>query len=284
MNFSPKEVLFDRDNKQQFNQYFGDKYCTFELDDWVFTESTARQKLLKHFGTQTLKGFGIDHLTNGIIASGAIMQYLEITQHTNISHITSISRIEEDRYVRLDKFTIRSLELINSMHEGGSSLLNVIDNTITPMGSRMLKRWLVFPLKEQKAIEQRLNVVEHIYNSEDFEQVLSDQLHRIGDLERIISRVAVGRVSPREVVQLRYALDAIEPIKAACVASKNASLVRTNHPMRVYSCSNSKRNHLRPTTTCEQRRRYCRWGERRVRRVKSNISLRKRLSFAHSRA
>ena len=226
VNFSPKEVLFDRDNKQQFSQYFGDKYCTFELDDWVFTESTARQKLLKHFGTQTLKGFGIDHLTNGIIASGAIMQYLEITQHTNISHITSISRIEEDRYVRLDKFTIRSLELINSMHEGGSSLLNVIDNTITPMGSRMLKRWLVFPLKEQKAIEQRLNVVEHIYNSEDFEQVLSDQLHRIGDLERIISRVAVGRVSPREVVQLRYALDAIEPIKVACVASKNESLVR----------------------------------------------------------
>ena len=233
VNFSPKEVLFDRDNKQQFNQYFGDKYCTFELDDWVFTESTARQKLLKHFGTQTLKGFGIDHLVNGIIASGAIMQYLEITQHTNISHITSISRIEEDRYVRLDKFTIRSLELINSMHEGGSSLLNVIDNTITPMGSRMLKRWLVFPLKEQKAIEQRLNVVEHIYNSEDFEQVLSDQLHRIGDLERIISKVAVGRVSPREVVQLKNALMAIQPVKTACLYAKSDTLKRIGEQLNL---------------------------------------------------
>ena len=225
-NFSPKEILYDRAQKATFEQRFGSHRCIFELDDWVFTEQTARQKLLKHFGTKSLKGFGVEHLTNGIIASGAIMQYLEITQHTHIGHITALSRIEEERYVRLDKFTIRSLELVNSMHEGGSSLLNVIDRTITPMGGRMLKRWLVFPLKEQQAIERRLDVVEHLFRKPEFRQVLDDNLHRIGDLERIISKVAVGRVSPREMVQLRNALDAIAPIKTACLYSDNESLRR----------------------------------------------------------
>lgn len=225
-NFSPKEILYDRARKATFEQQFGSRNCVFELDDWVFTEQTARQKLLKHFGTKSLKGFGVEHLTNGIIASGAIMQYLEITQHTHIGHITALSRIEEERYVRLDKFTIRSLELVGSMHEGGSSLLNVIDKTITPMGGRMLKRWLVFPLKEQQAIERRLDVVEHLFRQPDFRQVLDDNLHRIGDLERIISKVAVGRVSPREMVQLRNALEAVAPIKTACLYSDNESLRR----------------------------------------------------------
>lgn len=225
-NFSPKEVLYNSNKKSLFEQYFGSKYCVFELDDWAFTEQTARQKLTTHFGTQSLKGFGVDNLNDGVVACGAIMQYLELTQHKNIAHITALSRIEEEKYVRLDKFTIRSLELLQSMHEGGASLLNIIDQTITPMGGRMLKRWLVFPLKNKKAIEQRLDIVEHIKNNNDFEQILSNNMSRIGDLERIISRVAVGRVSPREVVQLKNALDAIVPIKEACIYSKNESLRR----------------------------------------------------------
>lgn len=223
-SFGPKEVLYDRDRKADFERYFGIRWCVFELDDWVFTEQNARQKLLKHFGTKNLKGFGVEHLKSGIIASGAIMQYLELTQHTNINHITKLSRIEQDRYVRLDNFTIRSLELVSPMHEGGSSLLNVIDRTTTPMGGRLLKRWVVFPLKDIKPITERLDVVEYFFKDPDLRRLVDDQLHQIGDLERIISRVAVGRVSPREVVQLKNALASIKPIKAACEAAAEPSL------------------------------------------------------------
>jgi len=223
-NFQPKEVLYDRTHKNDFIRYFGTHYCVYEMDDWVFTEQTARQKLLKHFGTKSLKGFGVDHLHNGVIASGAIMQYLELTQHTHIGHITSLSRIEEERYVRLDNFTIRSLELLAPMQHEGQSLLGVIDKTTTPMGGRLLRRWLVFPLKDEKPINQRLDVVEYFFKDPAFRQCTDEQLHRIGDLERIISRVAAGRVSPREVVQLKNALEAIVPIKEACLAADEENL------------------------------------------------------------
>lgn len=223
-NFGPKEILFERGKRPMFEGNFGSKFFTFELDDWVFTESTARERLLKHFETKNLKGFGVEHLKNGVIASGAVLQYLIMTQHTQIGHITSLARIEEDKYVRLDKFTVRSLELIGSMNDGGSSLMNVIDRTISPMGARLLKRWMVFPLKDEKPINDRLNVVEYFFRHPDFKELIEEQLHLIGDLERIISKVAVGRVSPREVVQLKVALQAIEPIKAACMDADNASL------------------------------------------------------------
>ena len=223
-NFAPKEVLFERGKRLMFEGNFGSKFFTFELDDWVFTETSAREKLLKHFEVKNLKGFGVEHLKNGIIASGAILQYLIMTQHTQIGHVTSLARIEEDKYVRLDKFTVRSLELMGSMNDGGSSLLNVIDKTISPMGARLLKRWLVFPLKDVQPINERLNVVEYFFRQPDFKELIEEQLHLIGDLERIISKVAVGRVSPREVVALKVALQAIEPIKAACMEADNASL------------------------------------------------------------
>ena len=223
-NFAPKEVLFERGKRLMFEGNFGSKFFTFELDDWVFTETSAREKLLKHFEVKNLKGFGVEHLKNGIIASGAILQYFIMTQHTQIGHVTSLARIEEDKYVRLDKFTVRSLELMGSMNDGGSSLLNVIDKTISPMGARLLKRWLVFPLKDVQPINERLNVVEYFFRQPDFKELIEEQLHLIGDLERIISKVAVGRVSPREVVALKVALQAIEPIKAACMDADNASL------------------------------------------------------------
>ena len=232
-NFQPKEVLFDRTKKQDFERYFGTRLCTFEMDDWVFTDQTARQKLLKHFGTKNLKGFGVDHLNNGIIAAGAILQYLEITQHTQINHITSLARIEEDKYVRMDRFTIRSLELIAPMNEDGSSLLNVIDNTVTPMGGRMLRRWMVFPLKEVKPINERLDVVDYFFREPDFRECINEQFHRIGDLERIISKVAVGRVSPREVVQLKNALMAIQPVKTACLYAKSDTLKRIGEQLNL---------------------------------------------------
>ena len=223
-NFAPKEVLFERGRQGMFEGNFGSKFFTFELDDWVFTETTAREKLLKHFEVKNLKGFGVEHLKNGIIASGAVLQYLIMTQHTQIGHITSLARIEEDKYVRLDKFTVRSLELMGSMNDGGSSLLNVIDRTISPMGARLLKRWMVFPLKDVQPINERLNVVEYFFRKPDFKELIEEQLHLIGDLERIISKVAVGRVSPREVVALKVALQAVEPIKEACMDADNASL------------------------------------------------------------
>jgi DNA mismatch repair protein MutS len=232
-NFAPKEVLYNRDKKKDFERYFGTKHCVFELDDWVFTEQTARQKLLKHFKTKSLKGFGVEHLKEGIIASGAIMQYLELTQHTSINHITSLKRIEEERYVRLDDFTIRSLELVQPMQSDGASLLQVIDRTVTPMGGRMLRRWLIFPLKDVHQINNRLDVVEVFFRKPDFRQAIDEQLHRIGDLERIISKVAVGRVSPREVVQLKVALEALQPIKTACLYADNENLKRMGEQMNL---------------------------------------------------
>ena len=232
-NFQPKEVLYDRGHKHDFERYFGNRLVTFELDDWVFTEQTAHQKLYKHFNVKSLKGFGIDHLKSGVIAAGAILQYLEQTLHTQIAHITSISRIEEERYVRLDKFTIRSLELIAPMQDDGKSLLDVIDHTVTPMGGRLLRRWLVFPLKDEKPINERLDIVEYYYREPDFRQCIDDQLHRMGDLERIISKVAVGRVSPREVVQLKMALQAIQPIKTACLYANNEVLKRVGEQLNL---------------------------------------------------
>ena len=222
-NFQPKEVLYNREHKKDFERYFGTRLVTFELDDWVFTEQTAHQKLYKHFNVKSLKGFGVDHLKSGVVAAGAILQYLEQTLHTQIAHITTLSRIEEERYVRLDKFTVRSLELISTMQEDGKSLLDVIDRTVSPMGGRLLRRWLVFPLKDEKPINQRLDIVDYFFREPDFRYCIDDQLQRIGDLERIVSKVAVGRVTPREMVQLKTALKAIEPIKQACLAAAGAS-------------------------------------------------------------
>lgn len=224
INFRPKEVLFERGLRNRFEECFGSKYLTFELDDWAFTDEFANEKLTKHFETKNLKGFGISHLRSGVVAAGAILHYLGVTLHTQISHIRNISRIEEERYVRLDKFTIRSLELLGSMHDGGSSLLSVVDRTLTAMGARLLKRWMVFPLKDRKPIEERLDIVEYYFREPEFRELVEEQLHMIGDLERIIAKVAAGRVSPRELVQLKLALQAVEPIKAACEASGNAVL------------------------------------------------------------
>lgn len=232
-NFQPKEVLYDRTRKQDFEQQFGTKFVTFELDDWIFTDQTARQKLLKHFKTKNLKGFGVDHLRNGIVAAGAIMQYLELTQHTHISHITSLRRIEEDRYVRLDRFTIRSLELLQPMQEEGTSLLDVIDHTVTPMGGRMIRRWTVFPLRDVRQINERLDGVEYFYRDTDFRETVDDEFHRIGDLERIISKAAVGRISPREVNQLRHALAATVPVKTACLESDNEAMRRVGERLNL---------------------------------------------------
>ena len=232
-NFAPKEVLFERGKKPMFEGNFGNKFFTFELEDWVFNETSAREKLLKHFETKNLKGFGVENLHNGIIASGAILQYLDMTQHYQIGHITSLSRIEEDRYVRLDKFTVRSLELIDSMNEGGTSLLDIIDHTISPMGARMLKRWIVFPLKDIKPINERLDVVEFFFKEPDFKDFIEEKLHLIGDLERLSSKAAVGRISPREVVQLKIALQAIEPIKNACLNADNPSLRRIGEQLNL---------------------------------------------------
>lgn len=232
-NFQPKEVLYDRTRKQDFEQQFGTKFVTFELDDWVFTDQTARQKLLKHFKTKNLKGFGVDHLRNGIVAAGAIMQYLELTQHTHISHITSLRRIEEDRYVRLDRFTIRSLELLQPIQEEGTSLLDVIDHTVTPMGGRMIRWWTVFPLRDVRQINERLDGVEYFYRDTDFRETVDDEFHRIGDLERIISKAAVGRISPREVNQLRHALAATVPVKTACLESDNEAMRRVGERLNL---------------------------------------------------
>lgn len=232
-NFSPKEVLFERGKRGQFEGCFGTRHCVFEMDDWVFTEQTALNRLLKHFEVKNLKGFGVDHLKNGIVAAGAILQYLELTQHVQIGHITALARIEEERYVRLDKFTVRSLELTDTMNEGGRSLLDVIDRTVTAMGARMLRRWLIFPLKDVRLIQQRLDVVEHFFRQPEFRELVEEQLHRIGDLERIISKVAVGRVSPRDVVQLKVALQALAPIKAACQQANDETLRRMGEQLNL---------------------------------------------------
>ena len=232
-NLEPREILVDRVKKKDFDELFGQKYFTYELDDWVFTEQSAMGKLTTHFEVKNLKGFGIDHLKSGIVAAGAILQYLEMTQHTHISHITSIARLEEEKYVRLDKFTIRSLELVQTLQDDGTSLLNIVDKTVTPMGGRMLRRWLVFPLKNQRQITDRLDMVEYFFREPEFRELTDEQLHRIGDLERIISKVAVGRVSPREVVQLKNALEAIQPIKTACLYAKNEALKRVGERLNL---------------------------------------------------
>lgn len=223
-NFQPKEVLFERSKEQLFHELFGTRFYTYKLDEWVFTEDNAREKLLNHFKTTTLKGFGINSLTYGIIASGAILQYLQNTQHDKIKHISNLSRIEEDRYVWLDKFTIRNLELFHSINEGAKTLLDVIDKTISPMGSRLLKRWTALPLKEVKLINDRLNVVQYFIDNPDFKGFISEQLHTICDLERVISKVAANRISPREVVQLKNALQSVITIKNACAKTKNTTL------------------------------------------------------------
>ena len=232
-NFQPKEVLYDREHRHDFERYFGTRLCTFEMDEWVFTEQTAQQKLYRHFNVKSLKGFGVDHLKCGVIAAGAILQYLEQTLHSQISHITTLSRIEEERYVRLDKFTVRSLELIGTMQEDGKSLLDVIDHTVSPMGSRLLRRWVVFPLKDEKPINDRLDIVDYFFREPDFRALIDEHLHHIGDLERIVSKVAVGRVSPREMVQMKVALQAIEPIKNACLQASNESLKRVGERLSI---------------------------------------------------
>ena len=223
-NFSPKEVLIERSNRQLFNASFTAKYLTFELDDWTFSFDSANDRLLRHFETKNLKGFGIHQMTDAITASGAILHYLDLTQHTQISHITSLSRIEEERYVRLDRFTVRNLELIDPMCDDGKSLLSVIDRTMSPMGARLLRRWILFPLKDVKQINNRLDVVEYFFKDRDGRELVKEQLELIGDMERLISKVAVGRITPRELVQLKNALGAIEPIKQLCENADNAVL------------------------------------------------------------
>ncbi len=225
-NFAPKEVLVEREKHRHFEERFGSRFFTFDMDDWVFTEDAATDKLLHHFGTHNLKGFGIHNQPNAIIAAGAVLYYLDITQHTHIDHITSLSRIEEEKFVRLDKFTIHSLELVDTMNEGGKSLLDVIDHTISPMGARMLRRWVVFPLKDVTPINERLDGVEYFFRHPEVEEALIPQLTLIGDIERIISKVAVGRITPREMVQLRVALTAIAPIKQLCAAATDTTLLQ----------------------------------------------------------
>ena len=232
-NFQPKEVLYERGRKNDFERAFGSKFFTFEMEDWVFTEQTARQKLLRHFEVKNLKGFGVDNMHNGITASGAILQYLEMTQHTQIGHVTSLARIDEERYVRLDKFTIRSLELLHPMQDDGASLMDVIDRTVSPMGARLLKRWTVFPLKEERAINERLDIVEYFFRQPEFRMLVDEKFHSVGDLERIISKVAAGRVTPREVVQLKVALQALQPVKAACMQAENEALRRVGEQLNL---------------------------------------------------
>lgn len=234
-NFAPKEVLYEYGRRRQLEEHFGTKYFTFELDDWAFAEAGARERLLKHFEVKNLKGFGIDHLAAAVVAAGAVLAYLGITQHTHIGHITAIRRIEEERYVRLDKFTVHNLELISPMSEGGTSLLAVVDRTLTPMGARLLHRWLLFPLRDLKTVTARQDVVDYFFRAPEFRAETAAQLPAIGDLERIVSKVAVGRVSPREMQQLRLALEAIAPLKAACEAAEDDTLGRMGR--RLDSCS-----------------------------------------------
>ncbi len=232
-NFAPKEVLCERSKVAFFEECFGTRYYVYKLDDWVFSPENARGKLLRHFETKTLKGFGVEHLAQGTIASGVILQYLDMTQHHETGHITTLSRIEEDKFVRLDKFTVRNLELLGSMNEGGTSLLSVIDRTISPMGGRLLKRWIVFPLKDIQPINERLDVVEFLSKEPEFRSFIEEKLHLIGDLERIVSKAAVGRISPREMVQLKIALQAIEPIKQTCLHAENESLVKIGEQLNL---------------------------------------------------
>ncbi len=223
-SFSPSEIVFQKKHKGTFEESFGKSYYTYALEDWVFTAEFGLDILLKHFQTKSLKGFGIEDFQNGIIAAGAVLHYLAETQHNQLQHVAAIARIEEDRYVWLDRFTIRNLELIHSPHENAKTLIDVIDDTISPMGSRMLKRWIALPLKDLQPIEERLDAVTAFIQDEQAAQLLKTSLEKIGDLERLISRAAVGRISPREVAQLNRALNEVKPIQALCSASKNSSL------------------------------------------------------------
>lgn len=224
-NFSPKEVLVERGKRDKFLKIFG-KYYVYELDDWAFNERSSREKLQKHFDVRTLKGFGIDYMHNGITAAGAVLQYLEMTQHTHTGHITSIRRIDEERFVKLDKFTVRNLEIVQSMNEGGNTLLDVMDRTDTPMGERLLRRWLLFPLRDVKQIEKRQNVVEYFFRNPDFRDVIDENLKGIGDIERLTSKIASERVTPREMAQLRCALSCIVPIRNQCMEASDENIVR----------------------------------------------------------
>jgi DNA mismatch repair protein MutS len=223
-SFKPKEVLIQRTHRNQFREEFGEGYYTYPLEEWVYTEDNARNKLQRQFGTQNLKGFGVQEMTHGIIASGAILQYLDLTQHTRTGHISRLSRIERDHYVWLDRFTIRNLEIFQSLYEGAPTLLDVMDRTITPMGSRLMKRWISLPLKDVLLIRERHNMVEYLSQEKEFRELLAGQIGQVGDLERIISKVAVGRVSPRELIQLKIALGAIAPLKEQCEGSGEISL------------------------------------------------------------
>lgn len=223
-SFSPKEILFDRNQKKEFEDLFGTKFYTYPLDDWIYTPESAYERLLKQFETTSLKGFGVANLSNGIVAAGAILHYLDITHHQQTAHITHLLRIEEEQYVWLDRFTVRNLELFESINEGGRSLCDIIDKTISPMGARLLKRWIAFPLKNVQQINERLNVVEYFFKHPDVKLQIEENIALIGDLERLVSKVAVGRINPREVVQLKMALKAIEPIKKICSVTDNVTL------------------------------------------------------------
>ena len=225
-SFQPKEVLFQKGKGAEFTSLFGGKYYTFSQDDWVYTDDAANDRLMRHFETKSLKGFGIHELNYGIIASGAILHYLDLTQHHQTRHIVNLSRIEEDKYVWLDRFTIRNLELFQSINEGAKTLVQVIDKTISPMGARLFKRWIALPLKEIAAINNRLNVVEYLVKDAELKENLEEHIRQVGDLERIISKVAVVRINPREVVQLKHALQAIAPIKQICSQTDNVNLKR----------------------------------------------------------
>lgn len=223
-SFSPKEVLYDRNKKRDFEDSFGNKFFIYGLEDWAYTPDSAHERLLKQFETRNLKGFGVENLPFAVVAAGAILHYLDLTHHQHTGHITQLSRIEEDRYVWLDRFTVRNLELYGSMHEGAKTLVQVLDRTISPMGARLLKRWIAFPLKDVKPINERLGVVEYLFKHPELKELLEQNIALIGDLERIISKVAVGRINPREVVQLKVALRAIEPIKQTCADADNNAL------------------------------------------------------------
>jgi DNA mismatch repair protein MutS len=225
-NFAPKEVLFENGKKNKFEELFGSKFYTFKLDDWIFNEDTAYDRIQKHFETTSLKGFGVHNLKLGVVASGAILHYLDITRHTKVNHIFKLSRIEEDRYVWLDKFTIRNLELFGSLNEGAKTLADVLDKTVSPMGSRLLKRWIALPLKDISPINERLDVVEHYLKNTGFREEVQENLAHMGDLERLVSKVAMARISPREMVQLKNALIALRPIKELCEKSDNKALIR----------------------------------------------------------
>ncbi|MBN1118724.1 MAG: DNA mismatch repair protein MutS [Bacteroidales bacterium] len=225
-NFNPKEILYESGKRELFESSFGTKYYTFKLDDWIFTDESASERLRKHFETTSLKGFGVQNMRLGIVASGAILHYLDITQHNHVKHISKLSRIEEERFVWLDKFTIRNLELFGSMHEGANTLAHVLDKTVSPMGSRLLKRWIALPLKDIAPINERLDIVEYYLKNNSFRLDIADNIAQIGDLERLVSKVAVGRISPREIVQVRNALCAINPIRELCEGSENAALIK----------------------------------------------------------